>query len=252
MNDQDNYRRDDRGNGGGGGGGNYGGGGGGGGYNEGGGGGGRGRGGGGGRGGDRGPRGPRRPDADGRGVPLSELDPALTETSRKLIGAAIEVHKALGPGYDKATYHKAIETELDALNVSYKSNHAIPVIYRGKQVGTRVADILIENRFIADFYAQHREVSAGERTSLRAALIAADMELGLIINFSERRLKDGLVRVLNPLKLNLQQHEDGGQGGQGGHAGHGDHGGQGEHGHEGHQGEHGHDHPTDGGGEPQG
>lgn len=233
MNDQDNYRRDDRGNGGGGGG-NYGGGGGGG-YNEGGGGGGgrgRGGGGGGGRGGDRGPRGPRRPDADGRGVPLSDLDPALTETSRKLIGAAIEVHKALGPGYDKATYHKAIETELDALNVSYKSNHAIPVIYRGKQVGTRVADILIENRFIADFYAQHREVSAGERTGLRAALIAADMELGLIINFSERRLKDGLVRVLNPTKLNLQQHDDGGG-----------HGGQADQGHDG---------PSDGGGEPIG
>jgi GxxExxY protein len=142
-------------------------------------------------------------------VPLSELDPALTETSRKLIGAAIEVHKALGPGYDKGTYHKAIETELDALGVSYTSNHAIPVIYRGKQVGTRVADILIENRFIADFYAQHREVGSAERTGLRAALIAADMELGLIINFSERRLKDGLVRVLNPLKLNLQHHEEG-------------------------------------------
>jgi GxxExxY protein len=162
--------------------------------------------------------------ADAAGVGIvgraARVDPMpMAETSRKLIGAAIEVHKALGPGYDKSTYQKAIETELDALNVSYKSNHAIPVIYRGKQVGTRVADILIENRFIADFYAQHREVSAGERTSLRAALIAADMELGLIINFSERRLKDGLVRVLNPLKLNLQQHEEGHA--EGGHeAGH--------------------------------
>jgi GxxExxY protein len=165
---------------------------------------------------------------DGRGVPLSELDPALTETSRKLIGAAIEVHKALGPGYDKATYHKAIETELDALGVQYKSGHAIPVIYRGKQVGTRVADIFIENKFIADFYAQHREVGASERTGMRAALIAADMELGLIINFSERRLKDGLVRVLNPNKFAQSQ----GHGGEG-------HGGEG-HGDEGHH-EHGHE-----------
>ncbi len=59
------------------------------------------RGGGGGRGPGGGGRGPRRPDADGRGVPLSELDPALTEVSRKLIGAAIEVHKKLGPGFDR-------------------------------------------------------------------------------------------------------------------------------------------------------
>jgi GxxExxY protein len=153
-------------------------------------------------------------------VPLSELDPALTETSRKLIGASIEVHKALGPGYDKATYQKAIETELDALGVQYKTNHAIPVIYRGKQVGTRVADILIENRFIADFYAQHREIGASERTGMRAALIAADMELGLIINFSERRLKDGLVRVLNPNKF-AQTQPGGGE--HGGHADEGQH-----------------------------
>lgn len=184
-------------------------------------------------GGDRGGRGrgPRRPDMDGRGVPLSELDPALTETSRKLIGASIEVHKALGPGYDKATYQKAIETELDALGVQYTSNHAIPVIYRGKQVGTRVADILIENKFIADFYAQHREIGASERTGMRAALIAADMELGLIINFSERRLKDGLVRVLNPNKFaQPQQHAGEGHGGEHGGEGHHEHGDSGEQG----------------------
>jgi len=207
MNEQQGYR--DRGGGGGGGGG--------GGYDRGyeRGGGGYGRGG---RGGG-GDRGPRRPDVDGRGVPLSELDPALTETSRKLIGAAIEVHKALGPGYDKATYQKAIELELEGLGVTFKANHAIPVIYRGKQVGTRTADILVENKFIADFYAQRGEIGSGERTGLRAALKAADMELGLIINFSERRLKDGLVRVLNPDKLNLQQHGEGGHeegGGSGG------------------------------------
>ncbi len=159
--------------------------------------------------GDRGGRGPRRPDADGRGVPLSELDPALTEVSRKLIGAAIEVHKALGPGYDKQAYLKAVELELEALGVSFKSQHTIPVIYRGKQVGTRVADLFIDGKFIADILAQRGEVGSMERTSLRAALKAADLELGLIINFAERRLKDGLVRVLNPDKLNLAHDDEG-------------------------------------------
>lgn len=162
------------------------------------------------RGGDRDRgRGPRRPDADGRGVPLSELDPALTEVSRKLIGAAIEVHKAMGPGYDKASYLKAVELELESLGVSFKSQHAIPVIYRGKQVGTRVADLFIDGKFIADILAQRGEVGSMERTSLRAALKAADLELGLIINFAERRLKDGLVRVLNPDKLNLGHDDEG-------------------------------------------
>jgi GxxExxY protein len=183
----------------------------------------------GGRGGDRGDRGgnrgrggdrgPRRPDADGRGVPLSELDPALTEVSRKLIGAAIEVHKALGPGFDKSVYQKAVETELDALGVSYKSGHAIPVNYRGRQIGTRTVDLFIENRFLVDILAHRGEVGGAERSALRAGLKAADLELGLIVNFAERRLKDGLVRVLNPDKLNIPQgdgerHESGFEGGE--------------------------------------
>lgn len=165
----------------------------------------------------RGPGGPRRPDADGRGVPLSELDPALTEVSRKLIGAAIEVHKGLGPGFDKDVYVKALQSELDAIGVSYKSHHPIPVLYRGRQVGTRNADLVIDGKFIVDVLAHRGEVGAGDRTGLRAALKAADMELGLIVNFAERRLKDGLVRVLNPDKLSLPKdgeahHESGFEG----------------------------------------
>lgn len=159
-------------------------------------------------------RGPRRPDADGRGVPLSELDPALTEVSRKLIGAAIEVHKNLGPGFDREVYQKAVELELESLGVTFKSRHAIAVNYRGKQVGTCTVDLFIENRFIAQILAQRGEISSSERAGMRAALKAADMELGLVINFAERRLKDGLVRVLNPEKLNLshddEHHDDAG------------------------------------------
>lgn len=156
-------------------------------------------------------------------MPLSELDPALTEVSRKLIGASIEVHKLLGPGYDKDVYMKAIQLELDSLSVSYKINHPIPVIYRGKQVGARVTDFYIENRFIADILAHRGEVNAADRGSLRAALKAADLELGLIINFAERRLKDGLVRVLNPDKLNLApEHEEGGHEAPASHAGEGE------------------------------
>lgn len=166
----------------------------------------------GGRGGHRGGRGgggggDRGHDQDGRGVPLSELDPALTEVSRKLIGCAIEVHKNLGPGFDKAVYQKAIEAELNAAGVTFKAAYAIPVIYRGQQVGVRVTDLFIENRFLVDLLAQRGEVGSMERGGMRAALKAADLELGLVVNFAERRLKDGLVRVLNPDKLGLNREE---------------------------------------------
>lgn len=146
-----------------------------------------------------------------RGTPLADLDPALTEVSRKLIGCAIEVHKALGPGFPRDVYMRALQVELDAIGVAYKVRHPVKVMYRGQDVGERIADMYIDNRFIVELMAEHREIGGFERSSLRALLRAADLTLGLIINFGERRLKDGLVRVLNPDKLNLPKggsHDD--------------------------------------------
>ena len=62
--------------------------------------------------------------------------------------------------------------------------------------------------FLVKLMAEHREIGVQERAELRAQLRAADLELGLIINFGERRLKDGLVRVLNPDKLNARNDDD--------------------------------------------
>ncbi len=147
------------------------------------------------------------------GTPLSDLDPALTEVSRRVIGCAIEVHKGLGPGFEVDVYRAALRKELDDAGVSYQVDHPVPVRYKGQVVGERRADMLIDNRFIIELMAVRMEIGGAERAALRALLRAADLELGLIINFGERRLKDGLVRVLNPDKLNAMaderdQHDD--------------------------------------------
>jgi GxxExxY protein len=109
-----------------------------------------------------------------------------------------------------------LQAELDGAGVSYKINHKVPVMYRGQEIGERIADMLIDNRFIVELMAERGEIGGFERASLRALLRAADLELGLIINFAERRLKDGLVRVLNPDKLNAMRGEAG-EGGEGHH-----------------------------------
>jgi GxxExxY protein len=145
----------------------------------------------------------------GRGVPLSELDPALTEVSRKLIGCAIEVHKGLGPGYSREVYLRALEHELKAAGVAFEHGRKYPVLFRGQNVGDIPADLVIENRFVVAVLADRGDVGGAERGGVRALLRAADMELGLIINFSERRLKDGLVRVLNPDKIPSLRGQDG-------------------------------------------
>ncbi|MCC6661437.1 MAG: GxxExxY protein [Phycisphaerales bacterium] len=149
-----------------------------------------------------------------RGTPLSELDPALTEVSRKTIGCAIETHMELGPGYDESVYLKALMIELAAEGVPHKAGHPFQVMFDEQVVGQVVADLWVADRFIVEVMARPGEVTSYERALLRAQLRAADVELGLIINFGERRLKDGLVRVLNPDKLNAMkdgdEHDDGG------------------------------------------
>lgn len=140
-----------------------------------------------------------------RGVPLSDLDPTTTEASRKVIGAAIEVHRALGPGYAREVYANALKFELKALGVSFEEQHAIPVKYKDTVIGQVHADLWVEGRFIVAVSSSPGQVSTAERLSLRAQLKAADFELGLIINFGERRLKDGLVRVVNIDKIRTEK-----------------------------------------------
>ncbi|GMV25884.1 MAG: hypothetical protein AMXMBFR58_19150 [Phycisphaerae bacterium] len=167
---------------------------------------GRGYGGGGGRhGGHRGGDGGR----ERRGVPLSDLDPALTDISRRVIGCAIDVHRSLGPGYDETVYSEALKGELTAGGINFTQGKAVPVMYKERQVGTITTDLLVENRFVVELLARPGEIGSFERSVVRAQLKAADLELGLIINFAERRLKDGLVRVLNIEKLNIGKDDEG-------------------------------------------
>lgn len=145
---------------------------------------------------------------DRRTVRTEDLDPQLTDVSRRVIGAAIEVHKALGPGFEVSVYEQALAAELEGEGVQFKVHHKIPVLYKGKQVGEHSLDMYVNDRFAVELLAEHREIDGLDRTRLRAQLRAADLELGLIINFAERRLKDGLVRVLNPDKLNALRADD--------------------------------------------
>jgi GxxExxY protein len=139
-----------------------------------------------------------------------ELDPALTEVSRKVIGCAIEIHKALGPGFDEQVYERALSIELKDAGVDHDVDYRFPIHYGEQDIGEHRVSLFVDDRFVVQVMAADREVSGYDRTVLRSQLKAADVELGLIINFSRRRLKDGgLVRVLNPDKLETLRAEAG-------------------------------------------
>lgn len=111
----------------------------------------------------------------------------------------------LGPGYEESVYSKALQLEMEAEGITFKVDHGFDVFFDEKVVGRTVADLWVADRFIVEVMARPGEIGGYERSALRAQLRAADVELGLIINFGERRLKDGLVRVLNPDKLNAMK-----------------------------------------------
>jgi len=130
-----------------------------------------------------------------------DLVPALSEVSRKVIGSAIEIHRTLGPGFDKSVYDNALAIELREQNVKFAQNHEFPVMYKGQRVGGHKVSFYVDDRFVVQTMADNREISGFDRDQLRTALKRSDLELGLIINFDRRRLTDGLVRVINPDKL---------------------------------------------------
>lgn len=172
------------------------------------------------RGGGRGRGG--RGQRERRGIPLSELDPALTAISHKVIGAATEVHVDLGPGFDRQVYMNALQGELAALGIPFVTGHTFNVKFKDRVIGSITSDLFVDGKFLVSIAADPRDVGPGERSALRAQLKAADLILGLVINFGGRRLKDGLVRVINIDKLRLERgdlFDDEGDEHEGGHEG---------------------------------
>lgn len=130
-----------------------------------------------------------------------ELDPALSEVSRIVIGRAIDIHKTLGPGFERSAYVNALSIGLKEENVEHDVDHAFDLEYEGKKVGEHRVSLYVDGRFVVQVLAEDREITGFDRDVLRAQLRAAELDLGLIINFHRRRVRDGLVRVLNPDRI---------------------------------------------------
>jgi GxxExxY protein len=121
------------------------------------------------------------------------------EISQKIIGAAIEVHKQLGPGLLESTYETCLAFELKQLGLDVKQQQALPVVYKEVKLdaGYRI-DLLIENKVIVEIKSV--EALADIHTAqLLTYLKLKDLKLGLLINFNSVRVIDGLKRIVNNL-----------------------------------------------------
>lgn len=122
----------------------------------------------------------------------------LNFLSSKIIQAAINVHKELGPGLLEAVYKQCLAIELSAMDLQVKSEVEVPVSYRGHTIdglGYRL-DLLVEDTVIVELKSVE-QVKEVHKKQLLTYLRLAEKELGLLINFNVALLKDGVTRIIN-------------------------------------------------------
>lgn len=123
-----------------------------------------------------------------------------TEVTQGIIGAAIEVHRALGPGLLESIYEECLAEELCLRKLAFERQHAVPLIYKGRCLGTDlridllVGDVVVELKAVEKILPIH---AAQVVTYLRLT----QKSYGLLINFNVPLLKDGVRRYLNPHQL---------------------------------------------------
>lgn len=118
------------------------------------------------------------------------------ELSNRVIGCAIEVHRALGPGLLESTYEQCLAHELDLSGISHQHQWPLPVEYKGKRLecGYRV-DLLVENSLIVELKAAQGIIGVHE-AQLLTYMRLAQIKVGLLINFNVELLKTGIKRFV--------------------------------------------------------
>lgn len=120
----------------------------------------------------------------------------INDLTGQIIGAAIEVHKALGPGLLESVYEECLCHELGLRQIRYKRQEALPVIYKGVRVdcGYRI-DLLVENLVILELKYVERTEPIHD-AQLLTYLKLTGLRLGLLINFNVPVLKEGIKRLI--------------------------------------------------------
>jgi GxxExxY protein len=122
------------------------------------------------------------------------------QLSKIIIGAAIEVHRELGgPGLLEDVYEEALCYELSLQRVQVDRQVGVPLIYKGKELRKRlVLDVLAGEKVIVEVKAVEKYSSLFE-AQLLTYLRLSNRKLGLVINFGETLVSDGVHRVVNKL-----------------------------------------------------
>lgn len=110
-----------------------------------------------------------------------------SELTSKIIRCAMNVHSALGNGFQEVIYQRALEIEMRLEDISFNREFEMPIFYRGQRIGTRRVDFFVEGIISVELKAQTKLEDVHFAQAINY-LEAYNLEIGLLINFGERSL----------------------------------------------------------------
>jgi GxxExxY protein len=116
--------------------------------------------------------------------------------SNRVIGCALEVHRALGPGLLESAYERCLAHELERNRIAFASQQPLPIKYKDVHLdcGYRV-DLPVEDKLVLELKAVER-VQPVHEAQLLTYMKLAQVQIGLLINFNVPRLRDGIKRYV--------------------------------------------------------
>ncbi len=129
---------------------------------------------------------------------LSKLDlqDPVNQLTEKIIGAAIEVHRHLGPGLLESAYETCLAYELEQLGLHVERQKPLPITYKEihLDLGYRI-DLLVENQVIVELKAVEA-ITDVHKTQILSYLSFSKHRVGLLLNFKVARMKQGILRFV--------------------------------------------------------
>jgi len=116
------------------------------------------------------------------------------ELTEQIIGCAIEVHKALGPGLLEATYEKGLCLELAQSGLPFDQQLRIPIAYKGHPIGEYRPDLVVASRVLVEIKSVDRLIGL-HRAQALSYMRVLKLRVGLILNFNTEVLRSGIIRL---------------------------------------------------------
>ena len=124
----------------------------------------------------------------------------INQLSSKIIGAAIEVHKVLGPGLLESSYQKCLCHELRLRGIPFEHEKPLPLVYKGEKLdGGYQMDLVVQNAIIVELKSCEKLEPIHE-AQLLTYLKLSGLKLGLLLNFNVPLMRDGICRMVNNLE----------------------------------------------------